>query len=94
MTHPTATQIAEARALLADPDRFGARPGARGLAWATLLQARGARYDFTRLPMVRHHSGAALTLIQRLEESTEDRLRRIRARAADLGFGPNGGDAA
>jgi hypothetical protein len=94
MTRPTDTQIAEARKLVSDPALFGPRPGARGLAWATLKQARGQSYDFTRLPMVRHHSGVSLTLTERLEETAEDRRRRIHARAAELGIGPYGGDAA
>lgn len=94
MNRPTATQVAEARKLVSDPALFGPRPGARGLAWATLKQARGQTYDFTRLSMVRHHSGAAMTLTARLEETAEDRLRRIRARATQLGMGPYDGDAA
>lgn len=94
MNRPTATQVAEARKLVSDPALFGPRPGARGLAWAILKQARGQTYDFTRLPMVRHHSGAAMTLTERLEETAEDRRRRIHTRAAQLGMGPFDGDAA
>ncbi|MAN99935.1 hypothetical protein [uncultured Roseovarius sp.] len=94
MTRPTDTQIAEARKLVSDPALFGPRPGARGIAWATLKRARGQTYDFTRLPMVRHHTGVGLTLTERLDETAEDRRRRIHARAAELGMGPYGGDAA
>jgi hypothetical protein len=94
MNRPTATQVAEARKLVSDPDLFGPAPGARGIAWATLKRARGQSYDFTRLPMVRHHTGTGLTLTERLEETAEDRRRRIHARAAQLGMGPYDGDAA
>lgn len=94
MNRPTETQVSEARKLVSDPDLFGPRPGARSLAWAILLQARGARYDFNRLPMVRHHTGASMTLCERLEETAEDRRRRIHTRAAQLGMGPFDGDAA
>ncbi|KJS45215.1 MAG: hypothetical protein VR71_02025 [Roseovarius sp. BRH_c41] len=93
MSRPTETQVAEAIALLSDPARFGTAPGARGLAWATLKQARGQSYNYTRLPMVRHFNGCAMTLTARLGTTEPDRLRRIHDRAAQHGY-DNGGDAA
>lgn len=93
MSRPTETQVKEAMALLSDPSQFGPASGARGLALATLKQARGQRYDFTRLPMVRHHNGCAMTLTARLSATEPDRLRRIHTRAAQHGY-DNGGDAA
>lgn len=95
MFDPTQSQIEEARKLVSDPALFGPRPGARGKAWALLKQSRGQACDFARLPMVRHHTGAGGALSARLEETAEDRLRRIRARAAEHGIGTGcGGDAA
>ena len=93
--NPTRAQMAEARALITDPDRAGRRPGARGIAWALLKAARGQSCRFDRLPEVRHHTAAPLSLAARLALTSEARRARIRARAEDLGFGPsNGGDAA
>ncbi len=47
--HPTPTDLARARAAVADPQSVRCHPALMQCAWATLKQARGQSVDYTHL---------------------------------------------
>lgn len=95
---PPAADISQAIALLTDPARAAARPGARSNAWATLKAARGQTHALSRLdPAPRiAETQPPEPLASFLQRRANPIRARILARAAEhgIGPGPTGGDAA
>jgi hypothetical protein len=83
--------LADCIALVTDPARAAARPGARAMAWAALKQGRGQTHRLDRLAPP---PASVCDLEARLAATEPQRLARIRARAAQHGITPTGGDAA
>lgn len=86
--------ITQARALLTDPARAADRPGARAIAWATLKSAAGQTHHIHRLTPPARITEPVCDLADFLRTREQPITDRIRARAAQHGIGPTGGDVA